>query len=91
MTAQQFQKRPPRHEKQRTGPQLVFYALRKAFPRDPERDMIRVIMELFSFTPRKSETVEGIFRRFDLLVKRANEGGEIAPQVDDPDVCERSR
>ena len=61
----------------RTGPQLLFHALKQKFPENLEANMLRAGLEFFSFTPRAGETCELVFLRFDTMLERANTLAEL--------------
>ena len=56
----------------RSGPQLLFHALGRKFPDNQEALMLRAGLEFFSFTPRRDETPQLVFIRFDNMLERAN-------------------
>ena len=59
--------------KYRTGPRLLFIALESKFPDNLEANMLRAGLDFFAFCPRRDETVQLIFLRFDSMLDRANE------------------
>ena len=54
------------------GVEILIHALQLKFPDHHEANMFRAGLEFFSFVPRRSETAELIFIRFDMMLDKAN-------------------
>ena len=62
----------------RSGPTLLFHVLERKFPGDPEAAMLRAGLEFFAFTPRRDETAQIVFLRFDAMLQSANDLADLA-------------
>ncbi len=64
-------------EMHQPGPRVLLTLLRHFYPTNQEAQMLRAVLDFFSFTPVQGESLQSLFQRFDIVLERANKVSEL--------------